>query len=151
MTTPLELLLSRPLEDVSDEDLRRSCLSFGTQGYQEARKAGRLDLIAKLFKTGFWPTIFHVSDPFNPHWEAVKKPKSLQHAFYLLLKPCDADSCPLFMAYVMTYDMNDVMALVVGSAPARVVVTIYNEKDLHPYISTNRHLKAALLESTMGL
>jgi hypothetical protein len=108
------------------------------------KRAGKLRIGVDFLKSGRWP---ESDGPFD---DDVQKPESLLEAFSLLLGGGDIPRA-LYMAYVMTYDIEDVMAMVVTPSCAKLVVEMYEEKELRPHMKNNRHLKAALLEETLGL
>jgi hypothetical protein len=137
-----EFMLSLPHDQVSEAALNKH-LSKGDYTYTVLQKSGRLHLGVAFLKGGGWPK------PNGPFDHPIPKPDSLVEAFSELL----GDDVPreLYMAYVMTYPIEDVMALVVAPSCAKLVVEMYDEKELRPHARKNRHLKAALLEESLGL
>lgn len=137
-----EFMLSLPHYQVSEAALNKH-LSEGDCTYSGLQKSGRLHLAVAFLKGGGWPK------PIGPYDDPIPKPDSLGDAFSALL----GEDIPraLYMAYVMTYPMADVMSLVVAPSCAKLVVEMYEEKELRPHIKNNRFLKATLLESSLGL
>jgi hypothetical protein len=119
-------------------------LGEGTSTYSLLKKVGRLHIGVDYLKGGRWP---ESNGPFD---DDVQKPESLLEAFSLLLGNADIPRA-LYMAYVMTHDIKDVLALVVTPSCAKLAVEMYDEKELRPHIKTNRHLRAAMLEESLGL
>jgi hypothetical protein len=119
-------------------------LGEGTSTYSLLKKVGRLHIGVEYLKSGRWP---ESDGPFD---DDVQKPESLLEAFSLLLGNADIPRA-LYMAYVMTHDIKDVLALVVTPSCAKLAVEMYDEKELRPHIKANRHLRAAMLEESLGL
>jgi hypothetical protein len=136
-------MLSLPDDQMSQTALNKH-LGEGPSTYSELKRAGKLRIGVDFLKSGRWP---ESDGPFD---DDVQKPESLLEAFSLLLGGGDIPRA-LYMAYVMTYDIEDVMAMVVTPSCAKLVVEMYEEKELRPHIRSNRHLKAAMLETSLGL
>jgi hypothetical protein len=119
-----------------------------------ARREGRLDLPARLLRNGWWP---RVADPACK-WEEdvslirfIERPESLQCALDLMLEGDDRGLRPLYMAYVMSHPLEDVIAHINHRKYIPYIIEMYKEEELRPYLKTNRHLKAGMLESALGL
>lgn len=120
-------------------------LGEGTSTYSLLKKMGRLHIGVEYLKSGRWP---ESDGPFD---DIVQKPESLVEAFSILVQNDKEMPLALYMAYVMTYPIEDVMSLVVSQATARPLVHMYSEKELRPHTKVNRHLKAVMLEDSLGL
>lgn len=136
-------MLSLPDDQMSQAALDKH-LGEGTSTYSALQRVGKLHIGVEYLKGGGWP---ESDGPFD---DLTPRPESLLEGFSLLLGTGDIPRA-LYMAYVMTHDIEDVIAMVVTPSCAKLVVEIYDEKELRPHIRSNRHLKAALLENSLGL
>lgn len=148
----LALLLLLPAEKVSYATLRAR-FDSSLSAYRQARKAGRLDLPARMIRTGGWPNIYD-PDALKSVKDfrtvmLVEKPNSLRCGMDLMLE--GEDVCPVYMAFVMSHPLDDVIAHVNSRKYVPYIIEMYKEEELRPYINTNRLLKAGLLESALGL
>lgn len=138
-----DFMLTLP-DDQIDQAVLEKHLGESNFIYKDLKRAGRLQLGVDFIKNGGWP---ESDGPFD---DLTPRPESLLEGFSLLLGTGDIPRA-LYMAYVMTHDIEDVIAMVVTPSCAKLVVEIYDEKELRPHIRSNRHLKAALLENSLGL
>jgi hypothetical protein len=139
----IQFMVKFPMERVSQKALENH-LKHGYGGYSALRKEGKLRLAAQYLKTGAWPTssVFEDDQP---------KPQDLQDAIRIMVRGGPAVCADLYMAWVMAQPIEQVIALMTSRVLIDLAIEMYSEKELRPYLSTNRHLKAALLESTLGL
>lgn len=149
----LAFLFTLPSGLVSDAALKIR-FGAGLDSHFLARRAGRLDLPARLMRNGEWP---RVADPACDREEDVslirfvEQPESLRCALDLILEGDDRGLRPLYMAFVMSHPMEDVIAHVNNRKYIPFIIEMYKDEALRPFINTNRYLKAGLLESALGL
>lgn len=141
-----EFMKMRPLSEASESALESHFL-HGFEGYSQARKAGRLDLSAQFIRNGHWPQAY---DSFN---EVIEMPNTLNAALDQALACVNLDFglCSLYLSFVKAHPIEDVVALATTRNHVKLVMELYTEAELRPMMSTNRHLKAGLLETAMGL
>ena len=137
-------MLSLPDDQMSQAALDKH-LGEGTSTYSALQRVGKLHIGVEYLKGGRWPESDGTLD------YPIPKPKGIEDAFCALVQNDMEMPRALYMAYVMTYPIEDVMALVVSPATARPVIDMYSEKELRPHIKANRHLKALMLEESLGL
>lgn len=137
-------MVSLPDDQISQTALNKH-LGEGASTYSALQKAGKLRFGVDFLKSGRWPESDGTLD------YPIPKPKGIEDAFCALVQNDMEMPRALYMAYVMTYPIEDVMALVVSPATARPVIDMYSEKELRPHIKANRHLKALMLEESLGL
>jgi hypothetical protein len=137
-------MVGLPVEQISDAALKEHITRYGD--FLLLRYRRKLHLGAKHLKTGFWP------EPQGSFEARHSKPKNLNSAFdHAVSGRYPVDVQALFMANLMTYPIEDVMALVQTTQHAALAMDMYSAKELRPFMNTNRHLKAALLEESLGL
>jgi hypothetical protein len=140
----ISCMVSLPDEKISDVALSKH-LSRG-ENFLFLRAKGKLHLGAKHLKTGAWPEPQH-QDAVRP-----SKPRTLSSAFkYAVSGSYPKDLKALYMANLMTYPIEDVMPLMQTRQHVSLAMEMYSAKELKPFIKTNRHLKVALLEDSLGL
>ena len=139
-----DFMIIRPASEASDAALQNN-FGSGLGSYTLARKAGRLDLPAKFVANGHWPYACRKVD------QVIGRPKTLENGFQLALKETDFGIGALYMSFVKAYPIEDVIALATTRNHVKLMMEMYTEAELRPLMSTNRHLKAGLLETAMGL
>jgi hypothetical protein len=137
-------MASLPDNQISKAALNKH-LGFCHSPYTELKKSGMLHLAAGYLKAGRWPI---ASGPIASYQEP---PSNLKKAFASILNVELEDTWALHMAYVMTYPIEEVIAAVKSPMHAKLLVEMYEEKELRLHIKRNRHLKAAMLEASLGL
>lgn len=135
----------RPLSEASASALE---IHFGNgyDGYRQARKAGRLDLSAQFIRNGHWPKVYDDSN------KVIEKPKTLNVALELAVKYENLFGlCSIYLSFLKAHPIEEVVPLITARKHAALVVELVSEAELRPFVNTNRHLKAGLLESALGL
>jgi hypothetical protein len=140
----LEFVLILPPSKVS-ESVFEIRFGEGFFSYLEARKAGRLDLPAQFIRNGHWPLVYIDNN------EVLEKPKTLNEALEKAVASGKFDSCSLYLSFVKAQPIEEVIPLLTTRKHVSLALEIYTEAELRPFLNTNRHLKAGLLESAMGL
>ena len=144
----LPFMMSLPDSQISDEALRGH-LDEGYIGYSYLHDAGKLKLAARYLKTGAWPNYNMLLDETQ-----LIEPRDIGHAFDIA-SAWDEWSNPiersLYMAYVLSHPIGEVVPLLTDRKHIDVALELYTEAELWPYMKTNRHLKAAMLEGSLGL
>jgi hypothetical protein len=139
----MRFMLIFPDEEISEQALKSHLER--QSGYYNLKKAGRLHLAASYLKSGGWP------ETYGPFQADQEKPSSIEHAFAIMLDDKGAGCPPLYMAYVMGHPIEEVIMQVKSMAIAKAVLEMYGERELQPFMKSNRHLKASLLEESLGL
>jgi hypothetical protein len=139
----LYFMAGLPDEQISDAALSKHLAWDGN--FQALRANGKLHLAAKHLKTGAWPEPLAKSDPKQP------KPRTLESAFNHMLSKAMNSRQALYMANLMTYPIEEVMPLIQTRQHVSMAMEMYSAEDLKPFMKTNRHLKAAILEESLGL
>jgi hypothetical protein len=140
----MNFMLTLPRDQISQAALNTH-LGHSFSNYSYLKKAGRLRLGAEYLQQGVWP---EATGPFEDN---LKKPGSLEEAFSELIKPGLNDWPEVYMAYLMSHPIEDVIAAVTSPSHAKNVLEMYSEQELRPHIKNNRLLKATLLECSLGL
>lgn len=127
------------------DDIRRSILLKGDH-YDRIRARGRLDVLAEQIAAGEWPTLLPNSELPGP------KPTSLESGISRVAQCYHGkDRESLHMAYLMTYPMDEVVPLMCERRMAKLVLEMYSEEALAPYLKKYRALRGVVLEDAMGL
>lgn len=129
---------------VKVESLKRLILGGGYSAIQLAN-AGLLDVIGEMMGEGYWP-------------EKVKKPSSLNDAFYFL-QDAQESSQRLeiyYTAYVRHYPMETILPLMSTPDLQKLMLDIYTSEELTPHlrsglIKSAGRVKGKLLEDGLGL
>jgi hypothetical protein len=140
-------MVSLPDYQVSDAALTTH-LSVGFLWYSQLREAGRLNLAARLMKTGVWP----IARPMAGE-EHQPIPKDIGQAldFAVQLEGHPRAYQALYMAYMMAQPIDQVVACMKTRQQIALGLEMYSYTELRPFMKTNRHLKAAMLEESLGL
>jgi hypothetical protein len=139
----LYFMAGLPEEQISGASLSKH-LAWDAN-FQALRANGKLHLAAKHLKTGAWPEPTSKSDSRQP------KPRTLESAFNHALSKAYKSRQALYMANLMTYPIEDVMPLIQTRQHVALAMEMYSVNQLKPFMKTNRHLKAAILEESLGL
>lgn len=140
----IRLMVKLPMERISPK-APEIHLKHGHGGYIVLRKERKLKLAAEYLKTGAWPTPDMAFDDDQP------KPQDLQYAIRLMVWGGPVVCVDLYMAWVMAQPIEQVVPLMTNRVMIDLAIEMYSESELRPFLKTNRHLKAALLESALGL
>jgi hypothetical protein len=140
----LDFMLTLPDDQITVAALKKH-LGQGYYAYTILRIYGRLHLGVNYLKGGSWP------DPLASLEACQVKPDSIEQALSFILSDDKKGAHELYMAYVMIHPIEDVIEHVVSPALAEIVLEMYDEDVLRPHLKNNRHLKAALLEESLGL
>lgn len=127
------------------EGIRRRILMDG-EGLDTIRARGRLDVLADQITAGWWPkkiSTFELSGP---------RPTSIEEAVKWI-PLCQPDKVveSLYMGYLMTQPMDQVIPLMCEQKLGKLVLEMYSEEDLAPYVRKYRSLRGARLEDALGL
>ena len=101
------------------------------------------DLLGKLLSEGYWPTRM-----------AWQKPDDLKDAISLRAKIKDPRleaQATTYNAFIKSHPIEDVLPLLKTPARAKVRSEIYSTDELRPYMKQFPFLKAAVLESDLGM
>jgi hypothetical protein len=126
-------------------DIRRKILLNG-DGLDTIRACGRLDVLADQIAIGWWPkriSGFELSTPI---------PTSLEDAVSWI-PLCQPDKVveSLYMSYLMNQPIDQVIPLMCERKMAKLVLEMYSEEALAPYLKKYRALRGVVLEDAMGL
>jgi hypothetical protein len=138
-------LMSKQPESKISETALCIHLSKGFFNYGHMRKEGKVRLAADFLKSGHWPAPAGVLEFYK------RPPEDAADAFDLLQNAIAYDVVGLYMASLMNYPMEDVIALIGTREQVEVLLEMYSHDELRPYLKQNIHLKAALLEECLGL
>jgi hypothetical protein len=116
-------------------------LGTGYVAYRLLHDEGKLRLAADFLRAGRWPA------PPGGSAKVMEKPQSLEHALERMLED---EWEELYMAYVMSFPVEEVAPLI-GRKHVEKAMQMYTTEELRPVMKMNRHLKAALLEESLGL
>jgi hypothetical protein len=131
--------------EVIPEGIARRLLING-DGFEAIRAHGRLDILAEQIAAGEWPQRLSA---FGYPGEC---PKSLDDGIYCASETlANKDRQALYMAYVMTHPMDQVVPLMCERWLYRLVLEMYSKEALTPYMKKYRDLRGALLEDSLGL
>ena len=133
-----------PRTQISEAALA-SHLTKGFHGYFRLRGVGKLKLAADFMKCGHWP------EPDGQYESHLKKPGSAQDAFASLRSTMDAKEAAVYMAYLMSQPIEEVIALMGNKNYMHLVKEMYTVDELRPLMKTNRYLSGVLLEDALGL
>lgn len=140
----LDLLACLPREQISRIALSRH-LMIGSQGYSQLRVKGRIELAADFLKGGEWPIPNDELESVEPH------PGNSETAFRRLLQAKDHGVQSLLMAYLINQPVEEVVALMKTRKHVKLAIEMFTTEELRPLLKTNRYLKEALLEESLGL
>jgi hypothetical protein len=140
----IRMMVRLPMEHVSQKALENH-LKQSCGGYTILRQAGKLKLAARYLKTGSWPT----ADGFFE--EVQSEPKDLLDALRLMESDSDEVCVGLYMAWVLAQPIEQVVPLMTSPKLISLAIEMYSAKELRPHLKTNRNLKAAMLEESLGL
>jgi hypothetical protein len=127
------------------DEIRRRILLNG-DGLDTIRARGRLDVLANQITAGWWPkrvSGFELSSP---------RPTSMEDAV-CWIHLCQPDKAyeSLYMGYLLTQPMDQVVPLMCERKLAKLVLEMYSEEALAPYTKKYRALRGARLEDALGL
>ena len=142
----LYFMAGLPDEQISDAALSKH-LAWDAS-FQALRANGKLHLAAKHLKTGAWPEPLAKSNPKQPK---QPKPRTLEGAFNHMLSKAMKSRQALYMANLMTYPIEEVMPLIQTRQHVSMAMEMYSAEELKPFMKGNRHLKAAIIEESLGL
>jgi hypothetical protein len=140
----VHFLMLHPASSASDLALKHH-FSSGFGKLIRARSAGRLDLPAKFIASGSWP---YVTRNFD---QVIGRPKTLEIGLKRALDHTEDGPRALYMSFVKAHPIEDVLVLATTRDHAKLMTELYTEEELRPLMRNNRHLKAGVLESSMGL
>jgi hypothetical protein len=132
-----------PVDKISENSLYIHLVE-GVMGYHHLRQERKLRLAADFLKSGHWPEL-------AKHVGTQAKPKDAAEAVKLIDEPENALIQALNMAFLMTYPIDEVMALMTTRKLVKLAMEMYTEEELRPLMKTNKLLKGAMLEESLGL
>ena len=135
----IRIMVKLPMERVRHNALEKH-LKRGNTGYICLRREGKLKLAGEYLKSGTWP-----SQDDQP------EPKNLQEALEMAVSDSPGVCADVYMAWVLAQPIEQVIPLMTSPALIDLAFELYSESELRPFFNTNRHLKAAFLESALGL
>jgi hypothetical protein len=108
------------------------------------RKRGKIHLLAERIAAGDWPKDNYVKN--------IEKPISLLNGRYkLTASESGKEHETLYMAYLMSYPMDEVVPLMKGRRLQKLLFEMYSTEALAPYLKKSRELRGILLEDSLGL
>jgi hypothetical protein len=108
------------------------------------RKRGKMHLLAEQIAAGDWPKDNYVRN--------IEKPISLLNARYkLTASEPGKEHETLYMAYLMSKPMDQVVPLMKGRRLQKLLFEMYSTEALAPYLKSSRELRGILLEDSLGL
>jgi hypothetical protein len=139
-----KVMVRLPVDKISENSLYIHLVE-GAMGYHYLREVRKLSLAADFLKSGHWPQLasFVVG--------SQDKPKDIAEAVRLIDEPENALIQALNMAFLMTYPIDDVMALMTTRKLIKLAMEMYTDDELRPLMKTNKLLKSPLLEEALGL
>jgi hypothetical protein len=138
-----KIMAGLPIEKISPEALYIH-LSIGFDGYLALHRKGKLRLAADFLKQGYWP------EPDDTGLK-IEKPEDAAQGLSLLMGIDFGTDAALYMAYLMTHPIEDVLSVMKTREHINYLLEMYSPAELRPFVKTHRHLKAALLEESLGL
>jgi hypothetical protein len=142
-------MVSLPESQITDEALK-SHLEVGYSGYLHLRDVGRLNLAGRYMKAGIWPRPLEILGD-----EYQCPPRDIDHALELAVEDRQDHRNrayqSLYMAYVLSHPVGEVAPKLKVREYVSMALELYSEVELRPFMKTNRHLKAAMLEESLGL
>lgn len=139
-----ELMLRFPNVMPGDRALDKH-LKHTNNGYIALRKAKRLEWAACYVKSGGWPTPDALFESEQP------RPKDIHEALKFIVSDSKKVCQALYMAWLMTQPIEHVIPQMDSRKLINLAMEMYSPEALRPYLKVNRHLKAALLEESLGL
>jgi hypothetical protein len=138
------ILLCQP-DHLITETVLKSHLEKGYFKYMRLRLEGRLRLAAIFMQTGAWPQNAGSLEPIQD------RPNSIEHALALCLADEEQIYVAPYMAWMMIQPIEDVVARITCREHAVLALEMFSADQLLALAGSNRHLKAALLEASLGL
>lgn len=138
------IMLRQPDHLISEAALQNH-LGKGLFRFSRLRSEGRLSLGATFLKSGAWPQGVDGLEP------AHSRPNSIESAFEFCLADEEQVYTALYMAWIMIQPIEDVVAKVTCREHAVLVLEMFSADQILAVVGSNRHLKASLLESSLGL
>lgn len=138
--------LDSPIERVPVSVLQKMMTSNYYDAYSRLRKKGLLSVMADRIVAGDW------QDKGFSIATTAFKPASLEDGIQKLkeTKP-GSDHETLYMAYAMTYPMDQVVSAMRGKRLVALLVEMYTVEALKPFMRVDRELSGLLLEDGLGL
>jgi hypothetical protein len=142
----IDFALDSPIEQVSDEILEEMMVK-NYSSYEVLRSRRLFGLMAdRISINGDWPE--EVSDLAF----AGVKPKSLEDGVNWIAHCTPGkDHETLYMAYVMTYPIEQVVPAMRGKRLKKLLLEMYSPKELKPFLKADRELSGLMLEDGLGL
>lgn len=119
-------------------------LEKGYTGYYRLRGIGRLKLAAEYMQGGHWPE----PDGFD---HPLEKPRNARGAFLAIQSTLDSRLVTMYMVYLMTQPIEEVIGLMGNHNFMFLVKEMYTEDELRPLMKTNIFLRGSFLEDALGL
>jgi hypothetical protein len=114
-----------PVDKISENALYIH-LCEGVIGYHYLREVRKLRLAADFLRSGHWPEL-------SDHVVGTQdRPKDASEAFRLVNEPENALVQSLNMAFLMTYPIEEVMALMTTRKLVKLAMEMYTEEELRP-------------------
>ena len=115
-------------------------------GFEIIRAVGRLDVLVGQIGAGEWP------DKISGFGYPGGRPNTLDDGIYCV-SGTSANNArqALYMAYVMTYRMDDLIPLMCERKLHKLVLEMYPKEALTPYMKKYRDLRGVVLEEALGL
>jgi hypothetical protein len=141
----VDFALDSPVETIPENQLQEMMVK-NYSAYPAFRERGMFRLMADRILVGDWPP--EVADIGF----AGIKPTSLEDGVHWLTK-CEQsqDHETLYMAYAMTYPIEQVVPAMRGTRLKKLLLEMYSPKELKPFLRADRELSGLMLEDGLGL
>jgi hypothetical protein len=127
------------------ESMRRRILING-ENFHIIRARGRLGLLSEQIAEGEWPKTLTSLDFAGP------MPISLEDGIHKIVESAArVDQQALYMAAVMTYPMDEAVSMMCERRLHKLVLEMYSQEALAPYLKKYRDLRGVVLEDALGL
>lgn len=108
------------------------------------RKNCHLPMLAAKVREGEW---------FDVGLTKMKKPDTLEHAVQELgdLWPNNDKGEIILMAYIMSHPIDEVVKAMTGTSLKKLLLEMYSQVELEPFLKEDVGLRGAMLEGALGL
>jgi hypothetical protein len=141
----IEFLLDTPEEQIP-ENIRRYAMieNYCVITALTLRARARVGLLADQISAGGWPN--------NQYVKYTRQPTSLSDGVERLSASVPGkEHETLYMAYLMTQPMDQVVPLMTNRRLQKLLFEMYSTESLQPYLKKSRALRGSFLEDSIGL
>lgn len=141
----IDFALDSPIE-MLPEHLLQEMVVKNYSAYPAFRSRGLFHVMAARIAAGDWPP------ESSDYAFSAEKPRSLEAGILLLgEQEPGSDHETLYMAYAMTYPIEQVVPLMRDRTLKALLIEMYTKEALKPFIRADRELRGVILEDSMGL